>query len=200
MSGIQRPLDHEAVQSADEQIYAAHEDDPRPNALFDEDGNRKQLSSTDPSQEALRQEWREYYSAAVDAKKAGTAANDDDQSASPSESDDAPPPSVAPGSADCDPGNPVLPCQKTHQITIQVKPFQNPEKRPEFWPAPPPESAYGFEFYTAEITTGHAEDYLNGGATAMYSQIPAGDCQIKLPFAFNHLRDYFDAVIRGGDL
>ena len=85
MSGIQRPLDHEAVQSADEQIYAAHEEDPRPNALFDADGNRKQLSSTDPSQEALRQEWREYYSAAVDAKEAGTAANDDDQSASPSE-------------------------------------------------------------------------------------------------------------------
>lgn len=59
-----RPLDPNATSAADEQIYAAHADDPRPNALYDADGNRTPLSATDPSQAALRREWMDYYIAA----------------------------------------------------------------------------------------------------------------------------------------
>lgn len=58
-----RPLDWGAADAADEAIYAAHEDDrPRPNALFDEHGNRKKL---DPSkgQDDLIDEWYGYYEA-----------------------------------------------------------------------------------------------------------------------------------------
>src|ERR1017187_2589345 len=78
MRRIERPLDDDSVRSADEQIYAAHERDQRSNALFDVDGNRKKLSASDPSQEAMRQEWRKYYFAAVDAKKAGATHDEDD--------------------------------------------------------------------------------------------------------------------------
>ena len=66
MARISRPLDPAAVQAADEQLYAAHASDPRPNTLFDVSGNRKPLSSTDPSQESLREEWRQAYSAALE--------------------------------------------------------------------------------------------------------------------------------------
>ena len=60
-TSVSQPLDPDACAAADDQIYAAHENDPRPNALFDEHGNRLPLSATDPSQEALREEWRQYY-------------------------------------------------------------------------------------------------------------------------------------------
>jgi len=200
MSLIQRPLDHQAVQSADEQIYDAHEDDPRPNALFDADGNRQALSDTDPTQEGLRQEWREYYLAAVDAKKAGAADDDDDQSSPPAENADPPAPSPTPGSAGGDPGDAVAPCEEMHWITIEVKPLQNPEKRPDFWPAIPPDDAYAFEFFEAELTIGHAEDYLDQDASTKYPRIPAGTCQIKFSHAFKTLQDYFDSRVRGGEI
>lgn len=63
MTGITRPLNQEAVAAADEEIYANHAGDPRPNALYDADGNRKKLDATDPEQEALRQEWLDLYAA-----------------------------------------------------------------------------------------------------------------------------------------
>ncbi len=56
-----RPLNDAAMASADEDIYAAHAADPRPNALFDADGRRLALHPTDPAQEALREEWFDYY-------------------------------------------------------------------------------------------------------------------------------------------
>lgn len=58
-----QPLNSSAVQAADEELYTAHENDPRPNALFDENGNRKPLSATDPSQADLRSEWMDAYAA-----------------------------------------------------------------------------------------------------------------------------------------
>lgn len=55
------PLDSGAVAAADDEIYAAHENDKRPNALFDENGNRLPLDADDPSQAGLRSEWMDNY-------------------------------------------------------------------------------------------------------------------------------------------
>jgi hypothetical protein len=56
-----RPLNQQAVQAADDEIYRRHENDPRPNPLYDANGNRTPLSATDPSQAALRTEWMDLY-------------------------------------------------------------------------------------------------------------------------------------------
>lgn len=56
-----RPLDPRASAAANAALYKAHENDPRPNALFDAGGRRKGLSPNDPSQECLRDEWTSYY-------------------------------------------------------------------------------------------------------------------------------------------
>lgn len=61
MPRLARPLDQEADDSADEELYAAHYEDPRPNALYDAAGNRRKLSGDDPAQEGLRREWIELY-------------------------------------------------------------------------------------------------------------------------------------------
>lgn len=58
-----RPLNPDAVQAADNDIYAKYQDDPRPNALYDADGNRRPLSATDPTQAAARREWMLMYAA-----------------------------------------------------------------------------------------------------------------------------------------
>lgn len=63
-TAIRRPLDAAACAEADAQIYAAHEHDPRPNALYTTDGRRKPLDATDPAQEELREEWRQAYAQA----------------------------------------------------------------------------------------------------------------------------------------
>ena len=65
MGRIQRPLDPAAVRQADDEIYARHANDPRPNALFDAQGNRRPLDPVDPSQAALRAEWCALYEAAL---------------------------------------------------------------------------------------------------------------------------------------
>ncbi len=56
-----RPLNQAAVQAADNEIYARHAGDPRPNALYDASGNRLALSATDPAQADLRREWMDLY-------------------------------------------------------------------------------------------------------------------------------------------
>ncbi|MFW6161638.1 MAG: carboxypeptidase regulatory-like domain-containing protein, partial [Planctomycetota bacterium] len=58
-----RPLDPEATSAADEDIYARHEGDPRPNALYDAEGNRTPLDPYDPAQADLRSEWMDLYEA-----------------------------------------------------------------------------------------------------------------------------------------
>ena len=58
-----RPLNQAACAAADDDIYSKHEDDPRPNALYDEDGNRKPLDPNDPDQAGLRTEWMDSYKA-----------------------------------------------------------------------------------------------------------------------------------------
>jgi hypothetical protein len=61
MTSISRPLNDEACAAADEDIYAAHENDPRPNPLYDAQGNRLPLSATDPAHADLREEWFDLY-------------------------------------------------------------------------------------------------------------------------------------------
>ncbi|MFN0103160.1 MAG: hypothetical protein ACKV2U_13855 [Bryobacteraceae bacterium] len=56
-----RPLNDAAVQAADDEIYRRHANDPRPNALYDANGNRLPLSATDPAQTDLRREWMDLY-------------------------------------------------------------------------------------------------------------------------------------------
>jgi hypothetical protein len=58
-----RPLDPQATRAADDELYSRHESDPRPNALYDADGNRQPLDATDPDQAALRTEWMDLYEA-----------------------------------------------------------------------------------------------------------------------------------------
>jgi len=82
-----RPLNNGAVKAADDEIYANHADDPRPNALFDENGNRKALSATDPAQADLRAEWMASYKA-----HGGQTESTDSSSGSPAQT-----------TPDCDP-------------------------------------------------------------------------------------------------
>ena len=55
------PLNRNAASTADNELYAEHEKDPRPNALFDVKGVRRPLTASDPAQECLRQEWINLY-------------------------------------------------------------------------------------------------------------------------------------------
>jgi len=56
-----RPLNQSACSAADDDLYSQHAEDPRPNALYDEDGQRKPLDPNDPGQADLRQEWMDSY-------------------------------------------------------------------------------------------------------------------------------------------
>ncbi len=66
-----RPLNQSASSTADDDLYSKHADDPRPNALYDENGQRKPLDPTDPSQADLRQEWMDSYKANGGATEEG---------------------------------------------------------------------------------------------------------------------------------
>jgi len=57
-----RPLNPAAVSAADDEVYQNHADDPRPNALYDADGNRKPLDNS-AGQADLRKEWMDSYKA-----------------------------------------------------------------------------------------------------------------------------------------
>lgn len=56
-----RPLSALATRVADEELYAQHANDPRPNPLFDQSGHRKPLDPMNPSHSALRLEWMKAY-------------------------------------------------------------------------------------------------------------------------------------------
>jgi hypothetical protein len=58
-----RPLNQSAVRAADDQLYSDHADDPRPNPLYDADGNRQPLDANNPDQADLRKEWTDDYKA-----------------------------------------------------------------------------------------------------------------------------------------
>src|SRR5690242_9958934 len=73
-----KPLNLEAAAEADEEIYALHERDDRPNPLYDEQGNRLKLSATKSKHEKLREQWIRLY-----GKKGGVIQDSSSDSAPP---------------------------------------------------------------------------------------------------------------------
>ena len=65
MSGINFPLDEEAVDSADDRFYSKYP------SLVDGDGNRIPLSADDPAQEQMRRDWIEMYKEELEKKNSG---------------------------------------------------------------------------------------------------------------------------------
>jgi hypothetical protein len=120
-----RPLNNAAVGAADDELYTKHAEDPRPNALYDEKGNRKPLSATDPDQAGLRQEWMDSY------KANGGKTESTDLSGMPA-------------------GQAVLPCQQKERVnpliegdSVEVDESEVPEleveEEPEEPEPPPPD-------------------------------------------------------------
>ncbi|MBZ5618961.1 MAG: hypothetical protein LAQ69_09590 [Acidobacteriia bacterium] len=72
-------MNQEAVSAADDALYQKHGDDPRPNALYDADGNRTPLDANDPDQAGLRSEWMDSYKAnggEMEASEGGGGSSD----------------------------------------------------------------------------------------------------------------------------
>ena len=174
MARIANPLDPEAVQTADDQLYAAHANDPRPNALYDASGNRKPLSSTDPGQESLREGWRQDYIAAREKNSQQGETTDDSSDAQ----------QQAPAGNNNVQG-PVQDCNQ-HWIQVALLKKPEPQARPKWWPkkdAPP----YPSEPYSAEITDGHKTGSLDKKGISKYTGIPAGQCTYQFTVFYKAL-------------
>ena len=169
MAKIERPLDTDAVAAADDAIYAAHEDDPRPNPLFDAQGNHLKLSATDPKQAALREEWCDLYQDALAKKKAAVAGGG---GTSPDSGDDDPPSGNSPA------GNPVQPCPQNHWIRIKLVRLPDLEERPEWWTPGGTGDPYASEPCTVELTNGTETGALDGQGATEHNPLPAGVCAI----------------------
>src|SRR5689334_18676005 len=96
MERLQRPLDLDSVARADELLYAAHKDDPRPNPLFNAQGNRAPLDPNNPAQADVQQEWCNHYTTEVSKSKGTTEAK---------------PTALQPPSPERAPNNAVISCQ-----------------------------------------------------------------------------------------
>jgi hypothetical protein len=184
LGDIERPLDPDAVRQADDQIYQNHVNDPRPNALFDADGNHLQIDNLDPKQAALRDEWCDLYRAALKKKK-----NAADSGAKPKDSaaDSSGSPTADPPPSDKPVGNPVQSCPlKTHWIQIVYKKQPDLKARPLWW-IPDAGGGYAGESFSAQITDGPKRSSLDGDGSTRYDGIPGGDCWIKLPQFFQSI-------------
>ncbi len=165
MTRIARPLDPAAVRAADEALYANHADDPRPNALFDEAGNRQPLDATDPDQAALRQEWCQTYQEEKAGGGSAAAAT-------------AKPPAAAAPPSDCPVGSPVQGCPKTHRVAFAVVAAPDAGARKAWWPARAP--GYAGVPFTADLPDGRKEGTLGGDGEAKFDGIPAGSCRFEM--------------------
>lgn len=142
MGRIQRPLDSAAVRQADDEIYARHANDPRPNALYDAQGNRRPLDPVDPSQAALRAEWCALYEAAL----AGADAPSGGPGTGTVPSEPEPPPTNRPVDG------PVEPCPNAHWLDVTLRIAPEPGARPAWWPV--------------ERRTGYASEHVSTSAPA----------------------------------
>jgi hypothetical protein len=178
---LERPLDPKATAAADEQLYALHENDPRPNALYDAQGNRLRLRISDPSQEGLRQQWRDLYrEAKANGDQPGPKADAPPASGNGQSAGDPPPPSDRPVS------DPVLKCRPLHWIKIRL--IRLPYRRaPPAWWLAEDSSPYAYEPFVAEITDGHKTGATDRDRAVRYDEIPAGTCSIQ----YDH---FFDAI------
>lgn len=169
MARLSRPLDSRAVADADAQIYSRHEDDPRPNPLFDADGQRIPLSPTDPSQTALRVEWADCYREAAASRR--------DQAGSPTSSAATVPPPLPASDPDRQVDSAVQPCKSCHAISIALRTV--PQAAPPAWwrrgIAP-----LDNEKFAASGACGNSSGTLSGGSVDFYL-IPAGSCAVSFP-------------------
>lgn len=152
------------MSAADDQIYAAHEDDPRPNALFDAGGNRLKLSATDPKQAGLRQEWCDLYQAALDKKKSPAPTADDNSD---------------PPSGNNNVGDPAAPCATLQWIKIQLIRLPDAQPRPQWWRSGGKADPYPSEPCTVELTNGTEVGSLDGNGATEHANLPAGVCSIQ---------------------
>jgi hypothetical protein len=177
MGKLQRPLDPEAVEAADENLYAAHGSDPRPNALYDADGNQIPLDGSDP---ALNQEWETQYNKALKNKAPEPSDPASDNSApenvvgppGTAVAPVKPPPTFGPQPVGCA----TQQCAKTHWIKIDL--LRDVKDRPKWW-VKDSKTKYPYEPYSAKITSGPKVGALDSAALAEYDGIPAGSCSIK---------------------
>jgi hypothetical protein len=189
MARLQRPLNPQAVQEADNELYARHFADPRPNALYDAEGLRRPLDPRDPAQADLRQEWCDLYNSSLNQ---------------PSQSQTQPPTPPTPPKpppADLHPaGNrpvskPVEPCAPKYGIRIQLIRLPDVGERPTYWPTTTT-GPYASERYSAEITDGHHDGSLDGQGSVRFDNIPSGSCSIRFPDFYVEIERYFDQQLQ----
>lgn len=159
---------------ADEQLYAAHEADPRPNPLFDAQGARLRLDPSTLDQENLRREWRGLYKAELARHKANT------------ESKPASPP---PASAHRPPDSAILPCQDKYWIFVRLSVRPDLKARPSWWSADRP--VYAYEKYTASGACGWREDILDGGGSVRFTNISEGRCHFLFKSFYEQVELFF---------
>jgi hypothetical protein len=167
MGKLQRPLDPEAVEAADENLYAAHGSDPRPNALYDADGNQIPLDGSDP---ALNQEWEAQYNSALNPSSSSERV----VGGGPSTTTKSPAPPFGNNPVGCA----TQQCAKTHWITIDlVKDIK--DDRPKWWKKEAKSQPYPYEPFSAVITDGRKKGALDGSGSTDYRPIPQGSCSIQ---------------------
>ncbi|WNG56718.1 hypothetical protein F0U59_19625 [Archangium gephyra] len=166
---------------ADEQLYAAHRDDPRPNPLFDAQGNRRKLDPTDPAQADVQREWLSHYTAETAKKKDSGAA------AKPKTT-----------SSDCSNravDDPVLPCTIKHWLIIRLSARPNLEARAQGGEVDR-QPGYAGEKYTASGACGNKEGALDGGASLRFQNIKAGHCTIVFKDFYEDIEAFFKEQLR----
>src|ERR1035438_5844951 len=181
MARLERPLDPDAVKEADEEIYALHSGDPRPNALYDAEGMRLWLDPTEPAQAGLRAQWCDLYREALAKKRK----SDPPDEATPPDEEKPPPQAQTPPPSDSPVGEVVKSCPlKLHWIKARLISLPDQKTRPDWWPEDTG-GPYPYEPLTAEITDGPKVSALDGGGFSEYDQIPAGSCSWKFTAFFD---------------
>jgi hypothetical protein len=175
MARLSRPLNRQAVNEADNRLYEKYANDPRPNSLFDANGNRRALDPNDPNQVELRREWVALYTENVAADTYGS-----------------PPPSAA--SDERRVADPVQPCPNKHWIRVCVMPRPDSRPRPIYW-ASLASNPYASEVFAAQLTDGQRSGSLDGSGSVHFDGIPAGSCQLKMEKFFKAITDYFDTEL-----
>jgi hypothetical protein len=175
MPRLERPLDRQATRDADEALYSQHARDPRPNALYDAEGNRQPLSSTDPAQTSLRRDWVASYNQSLASRQPAATA-----------------PQESTSSTERPVGGVTEGCPNTHYIEIVVRPKLDEKKpRPNNW-QPVARNPYVQEVYSAQTTVGPREGTLDGSGGVRFDGIAAGSCAITMPKFFDEIAQYTD--------
>jgi hypothetical protein len=174
MSRLDRPLNPDACDAADKRLYSAHENDRRPNDLFDTDGNRRPLTG---SNHVLNEEWKDYYREEKDRNSSQANGDAAGGATSSDSSNGATAPAKFTNRAVSDP---VQNCPLTHWIQIELVKHPDKTERPEWWPKAG-KALYSYEVFKANLTEGLRAGALNGAASVRYECLPPGACTIQFP-------------------